>query len=57
MEKPDKLDGKELEENRFQSERELHERVADEVLAERGGDEEASRRRQQDEVKDTQAES
>lgn len=55
MKQHKKLDGKELEENRFQPERELHERAADEVLAERGGDEAASQRRQRDQVRDTQA--
>jgi hypothetical protein len=55
MKKSERLDGKELEEKRFQPERPLHERASDEVLAERGGDEQASERRRRDEVRDRES--
>lgn len=55
MKKTERLDGKELEEKRFEPERPLHERASDEVLAERGGDEQASERRRRDEVRDRES--
>ena len=52
MKQTKRIDGKELDEKRFQPERPLHERAGDEVMAERGGDEAAAERRSRDEVRD-----